>query len=55
MPEDDSDNSSDEARGNSQASVTVEEGDLGFVRIRGQVERERLKDITLKRNEMLKI
>ena len=46
-PEDDSDsedNSSDEARGNSQASVTVEEGDPGFVRIRGQVERERLKD-----------
>ena len=46
-PEDDSDskdNSSNEARGNSQASVTVEEGDPGFVRIRGQVERERLKD-----------
>ena len=37
-PEDDSDsedNSSDEARGNSQASVTVEEGDPGFVQIRG--------------------
>ena len=47
MPEDDSDsedNSSDEARGNSHDSVTVEEGDPGFVRIRGQVERERLKD-----------
>ena len=49
MPEDDSDsedNSSDEARGNSQVSVTVEEGDPGFVRIRGQVESERLKDNT---------
>ena len=47
VPEDDSDsedNSSDEARGNSQASVTVEEEDPGFVWIRGQVERERLKD-----------
>ena len=47
MPEDDSDsedNSSDEARGKCQASVTVEEGDPGFVRIRGQVEHERLKD-----------
>ena len=47
VPEDDSDledNSSDEARGNSQASVTVEEGDPGFVRIRGHFERERLKD-----------
>ena len=46
-PEDDSDSeddSGDEERGNSQASVTVEEGDPGFVRIRGQVERERLKD-----------
>ena len=46
MPEDDSDsedNSSDEARGNSQVSITVEEGDPGFVRIRGQVERERLE------------
>ena len=44
---DDSDSevgSGDEERGNSQASVTVEEGDPGFVRIRGQVERERLKD-----------
>ena len=46
-PEDDSDSedySVDEERGNSQASVTVEEGDPGFVRIRGQVERESLKD-----------
>ena len=40
-PEDDSDSedySADEER------VTVEEGDPGSVRIRGQVERERLKD-----------
>ena len=49
-PEDDSDSeddSEDEESGNrlsSQASVTVEEGDPGSVRIRGQVERERLKD-----------
>ena len=46
-PEDESDSedgAGEEERGNSQASVTVEEGDPGFVRIRGQVERERLKD-----------
>ena len=43
MPEDDSD-SEDIVRGSSKVSVTVEEGDPGFVRIRGRVERERLKD-----------
>ena len=49
-PEDDSDSeddSEDEERGDGstrQASVTVEEGDPGSVRVRGQVERERLKD-----------
>ena len=46
-PDDESDSeddSDDEERGNSQATVTVEEGDPGSVRIRGQVERDRLKD-----------
>ena len=41
---DSEDGSGDEERGNSQASVTVEEGDPGSVLIRGQVERERMKD-----------
>ena len=49
-PEDDSDSEDDsedegsENRMSSHASVTVEEGDPGSVRIRGQAERERLKD-----------
>ena len=51
-PEDDGDSedgseNEDEESGNrssSQASVTIEEGDPGSVRVRGQVERERLKD-----------